>query len=146
MKDLEFNSDTETYTPMIRLLKNYKDDINTECKRRKLGKARRLKITRMRNVISKNIVPIRVIKCQKPKKLNIKRPYSSYHGSVHNVENNLRPKNHNDSASERYTWHDAVSNCRSLNNFESENIEAISFGSKKKSIDEIASQIRKLHF
>ena len=146
MKDLEFNSDTESYKPIFGLTRQHKDDINTECIRKKLNKARRLKTVRIRNLISKGAFPLNLNTIKKQKRTTQKRPYSSYYGSNHNLDINYKAININDSVVDRHTWHEAVSNCRSFNHFEIENVECISSVSKKRSADDLASQLRKLHF
>jgi len=146
MKDLDFNSDTETYTPIGQFLKYHKDDINTEYRRKKVGKVNRLKIARIKNLISKTFNTSRVLKHSMPKHTNHKRLCPFLADQVHAFDSNIRTRNMNDSTIERITWHDAISSCKSFNNLEIENVDIASFGSKKKSIDEVASQVRKLHF
>lgn len=146
MKDVNCISDTETYTPMKKRLLRHKDDFITNPKQKKVTKLRRKNFKPIINVTQSQIIRALVRKNMRKKYKN-PIPGSSYYGSHHNLEVNRKSRTVNENMSlDNYNPLENISNCKSLHNMELEKLEVTSLNSKRKSIDEITSQIKRLNF
>ena len=147
MKDVNCISDTETYTPKKRRIQRHKDDFITNPKQRKVSKLRRKKTKSIINVTHSELIRALVRKNVRKKKYKKPIPGSSYHGSCHNLEVTKKCKTvHENISVEINNPLENISNCKSLHNMELEKLEVTSLNSKRKSIDDITSQIKRLNF
>lgn len=159
MKDNNCISDSENYIPTRRVLKRHKDDMQTLPKKKKMGKRKRNKQKCVINkdheelikaTILKSLLKRRRKKRRKFKEQVKRKPNSSFHSSLYdfdvvNVVKKCRTANDNISL-EINNALDIISQGKSLNGMELERLEVTSLYSKKKSVEEITSRLKKLNF